>query len=469
MTTAAAPTSSLIQIHEKFEFLLEPHRYKVSYGGRGGLKSWQFARGLLYHATIGHERILCTREVQKSLKESVHQLLSDQIEELGLSHLFEVQETVILGPHDSKFIFAGLSDLTAESIKSFERITKAWVEEARSVTKRSWNILTPTIMRVPGAEIWVTFNPELETDETYQRFVVTPPPDAVVVPVSWRDNPWHTLEMEKERLQFKRTETKEEYECVWEGKPKAVASGAVYVREVTDLVRGGRYAPCPYDPRLKVHTIWDMGWNVCSIILVQSDMRALRIIGYLEGNHVRTDEWASLLNAMPLNWGWDWIPHDAYSEERKTGMSDYQILKQAKRRVRTRENGIVEVPEEVGVRILRQNFPRIYVHKGGDELIPAMYRVDGGDERRGSLLPGLTYHNTARLMECWKRYRYAIPRQGEPQHPIADEFEHGCDATRYLALVADRLSNEDEWSRRNDSMRGAGFGVSYDSGLGAMG
>lgn len=466
MTTATA-TSSLIQIHEKFAFLLEPHRYKIAYGGRGSLKSWQFARALLYHATIGHERILCTREVQKSLKESVHQLLSDQIVELGLSHLFDVQETIIYGPHDSKFLFAGLSDLTAESIKSFERITKAWVEEANSVTKRSWNILTPTIMRVPGAEIWGTFNPELETDETYQRFVVNPPDDAVVIYVTWRDNPWHNAEMEKERLQFKKTETKEEYECVWEGKPKPVASGAVYVREVTDLVRDGRYSPCPHDPRLKTHTIWDMGWNVCSIILVQVQRSSLRIIGYLEGNHVRIDEWAALLNAMPLNWGWDWIPHDAYSEERKTGLSDYQILKQAKRHVRPRENGIPEVPEENGVRILRQIFPRISVHKGGDELIPAPYRTDGEDRR--PILPGLTYHNTARLVECWKRYRYAVPRQGEPQHPIADEFEHGCDATRYLALVADRLSNEDEWSGRSESMRGAGFGVSYDSGLGALG
>ncbi len=467
MTATMEATKSCMQLHEKFEFLLYPHRYKVAHGGRGGLKSWQYARALLYWATVQHERVLCTREVQKTLKESVHQLLADQIKELGLSHLFDVQVDVILGPHDSKFLFAGLSDLTAESIKSYEGCTKAWVEEARSVTKRSWNILTPTIFRVSGSEIWVTFNPELETDETYQRFVVNPPDDAVVVESTWRDNPWHSAEMEKERLQFQKTETKEEYECIWEGKPKTVASGAIYVREVTDLVRNGRYAPCPYDPRLKVHTIWDMGWNICSIILVQSDKRALRIIGYLEGTHVRIDEWAALLNSMSLNWGWDWIPHDAYAEERKTGMSDFQILKNAKRRVRTRENGIPEVPEERGVNILRQTFPRIYVHKGGDELIPVIYRVDGGEQKPGSLLPGLNYHNTARLMECWKRYRYAIPRQGEPQHPIADEYEHGCDATRYLALVADRLSNEDEWSGRQEAMS-AGYGLSHDAGMGPL-
>ena len=459
---------SRIPIHDKFTPLLEPYTWKISYGGRSGMKSWQFARALLWHASMGFERVLCTREVQKSLRDSVHKLLSDQIEELGLGRLFDVQKEVIYGPHGSEFVFAGLSDLTVESIKSFEGCTKAWVEEARSVTTRSWRILTATIFRKPGSQIWASYNPLLDTDEIYQM-TIHPPDNAVIIHSNYSDNPWHSEEQERERLRHKATLPKDEYENIWEGKVQASAPGSVYVREVTDLVRGGRYAPCPYDPRLKVHTIWDMGWNVCSIILVQSDMRALRIIGYLEGNHVRTDEWASLLNAMPLNWGWDWIPHDAYSEERKTGMSDYQILKQAKRRVRTRENGIIEVPEEVGVRILRQNFPRIYVHKGGDELIPVMYRVDGGEERRGSLLPGLMYHNTARLMECWKRYRYAIPRQGEPQHPIADEFEHGCDATRYLALVADRLSNEDEYSGRNDSMRGAGFGVSYDSGLGAMG
>lgn len=113
--------------------------------------------------------------------------------------------------------------------------------------------------------------------------------------------------------------------------------------------------------------------------------------------------------------------------------------------------------------MLRQAFPRIYLHRGGQELIPAPYR-DGG------LMPGLLYHTTERLLECWKRFRYHVPKHGEPQSPVHDEYKHGCDGTRYLALAAPRMTNEDEWSSGRPSMsRGIGFEVSADRGLGALG
>lgn len=449
-----------IPIHEKFSPILEPHSWKIAHGGRSGLKSWQFARGLLWHASRGFERILCTREVQKSLRDSVHQLLSDQIELLGLGKLFDIQREVIYGPHGSSFVFAGLSDQTAESIKSFEGVTKCWVEEARSVTSRSWRILTATIFRVKGSEIWVSFNPLLDTDEAY-RMVLNPPEHSVVIESSYRDNPWHSDEQERERLRHKASLPPEEYANIWEGQVMSSAPGSVYSREVTELVAQGRHTFVPYDPRLRVHTIWDMGWNVCSILLVQRSPHAIHVIGYLEGTHVRTDEWAALLNRMPLNWGYDWIPHDAYSEERKTGMSDYDILLRHRRRVKSREQGILEIPEAVGVRLLRQTFPKIFIHSGGAEIVP-----------RGMIreMPGILHHTTDRLMECLKRYRYAIPKDGEPQRPIPDEYEHACDAMRYLACVADRLSNEDEWTGRQQPIpRGFGFGVSSDFGAGALG
>ncbi len=449
-----------IPIHEKFSPILQPYSWKIAHGGRSGLKSWQYARGLLWHASRGFERVLCTREVQKSLRDSVHQLLSDQIELLNLGKLFEVQKEAIYGPHGSSFVFAGLSDQTAESIKSFEGVTKCWVEEARSVTSRSWRILTATIFRVPGSEIWMSFNPLLDTDEAYQM-VLHPPERSVVIYSSYLDNPWHSEEQERERLRHKATLPKEEYENIWEGRVMSATPGSVYSREVSDMVAEGRYTFVPYDSRLKVHTIWDMGWNICSILLVQRTHHAIMIIGYLEGTHVKTEEWAALLNAMRLNWGYDWIPHDGHSADRKTGMSDYDILRKHGRRVKPRDRRR-EYTEEVGVRIVRQTFPRIYIHKGGDELIPPPYK-------QGVLLPGLMHHNTTRLMECLKRWRYAIPKQGEPQHPIADEYEHACDAVRYLACVAELLSNEEDGYGRPTMPRGIGFGVSADTGLGAMG
>lgn len=453
-----------VEFIEKVQELFRPHRYKVLVGGRGSLKSWSIARALLLEASSNPYRYLCAREVQNSIRESVHQLLSDQIELLGMGQRFEILETEIYGRDvRSQFLYTGLAKQTKESIKSYERINRVWVEEAQKVSKRSWDILLPTI-RVPGSEIWMSLNPDLETDETYVRFVVSPPPGALVVHLNFRDNPWLTPELAMEE-QVTRSRSKEDHDNIWGGKPRSAAEGAVYQREVSDLISQGRYAFSPYDPRFKVHTIWDMGWNIGSIILAQRSTTAIYIIGYLEGTHIRTDEWAALLNRMPLNWGWDWLPHDGHATERKTGTSDYQILVKARRRVKIRDPK-TEVSEELGVRMLRQAFPRLYVHKGGDELVPAEYRVTG---TQIPALPGLQYHNTARLVECWKRYRYAIPKHGEPQHPISDEYEHACDATRILATIAEQLTNDDEWTGRTTIPRGIGFGVSADTGMGALG
>lgn len=157
-----------VQFPAKLEFLFKPARYKVAHGGRGSAKSWGFARALLILAAQKPLRILCTREVQKSIKDSVHRLLSDQIQAMGLGHLYQVLETEIRGANGSLFVFAGLAQHTVESIKSFEGVDIVWVEEAQAVSKRSWDVLIPTI-RKPGSEIWISFNPLLETDETYQR------------------------------------------------------------------------------------------------------------------------------------------------------------------------------------------------------------------------------------------------------------------------------------------------------------
>lgn len=460
MLSAEAAEQTII-FPDKLQGLFEPHRYKVLYGGRDGLKSWSIARALLIQASKRPLRVLCGREIQNSLKESVHELLSNQISNLGLGDHFDIFEGEIRGRyHNSVFLYTGLEKHTKESIKSFEGVDIVWVEEAANVTKHSWNILEPTI-RKPGSEIWLSFNPNMDTDETYLRFVVSPPEGAWVVEMNWRDNLWSSPESEMTR-QSMMARSREEYEHVYEGKPKSAVEGAVYQREVADLVSQGRYTFCPYDARLKVHTIWDMGWNgACTIHLVQSDLSALRIVGYLEGRFIKIDEWAALLNAMPINWGWDWLPHDGHNQSRQTRMSDYDILRQNKRRVRGRNDGIPDVPVETGMRVLRQTFPRIYLHKDQGELIPAAYK----DETK-KILPGLLYYTTARLLECWKRFRYNIPKHGEPQSPVADEYMHACDGSRYMALAAPRLSNEDDWTGRGQQ---SVVMSSQDSGMGTLG
>ena len=138
------------QFPSKLKFLFEPNRYKVAYGGRGSGKSWGFARALLMQGTEKPMRILCAREIQKSIKQSVHTLLKDQIQALGLGQFYEVVETAIRGVNGTEFTFAGLATNTVESIKSFEGVDIVWIEEAQTVSKRSYDILIPTI-RKPGS------------------------------------------------------------------------------------------------------------------------------------------------------------------------------------------------------------------------------------------------------------------------------------------------------------------------------
>ena len=358
-------------------------------------------------------RILCTREVQKSIKDSVHKLLGDQIQALGLGEFYEVIETAIRGKNGSEFSFAGLASHTVESIKSFEGVDVVWVEEGQSVSKRSWDVLIPTI-RKEGSEIWVTYNPELETDETHQRFVVKQPDNAIVAKVNYSDNPWFPAVLEQERQHAKKSMEASEYENIWEGKCKPAVAGAIYYNEVAKAETEGRIRDVPVDPMLKTHAIWDLGWNdSMSIILVQRSASELRIVDYIEDSHRTLADYVMQLKAMPLNWGCDYLPHDGHSKDFKTGKSAAEILRAMGRLVPNRE----EVPEmdvEGGIRAARMTFSRMYFDKT----------------------------KAARLVECLKRYRRSINQKtNEPGSPLHDEFSHGADAFRYMAIVADMLSN----------------------------
>lgn len=187
MATASLPTYA--------QPLFAPHRYKVIYGGRGAARSWSVARALLIMAAMRPLRILCARELQKSIRDSVHRLLSDQIQLMGLP--YEILQTEIRHANGSLFIFEGLRH-NITKIKSIEGVDICWVEEAERVSETSWNVLIPTI-RKSGSEIWITFNPDLESDPTYRRFVLQPPPGAWVMKVSSEDNPWLPDELKAER------------------------------------------------------------------------------------------------------------------------------------------------------------------------------------------------------------------------------------------------------------------------------
>lgn len=406
-----AQVKFMIEFPDKLEFLFSPARYKVAHGGRGSGKSWGYARALLVMGAEQKLRILCVREVQKSIKDSVHKLLGDQIEAMGLGSFYEVLETVIRGRNGTEFTFSGLSSQTADSIKSFEGCDVVWAEEAQSISKRSWDILTPTI-RKPDSEIWITFNPNLDTDETFVRFVVSPPPGAVVVQMNYHDNPWFPKVLEQERLHCQISNA-EDYANIWEGKCRTAIAGAIYAHEIAASLTEGRVCNTPYDPTLKVHTVWDLGWNdSMTIALVQRVRSEIRVIEYIEDSHKTLDHYAALLNGKALNWGYDFLPHDGRTKDFKTGKSAEEILKRFGRKVKITPSMSVED----GIKAARLMFHQVYFDKTKNQ----------------------------RLIECLKRYRRSINQQtNEPGSPLHDEFSHGADVFRYLAINADSMINED--------------------------
>ena len=395
---------------EKLSFLSEPHRYKVLYGGRGSGKSWGIARELLIQGAKIHNpiRVLCAREVQRSIKQSVHQLLSDQIQSLNLGSFYEVLENEIRGKNGTKFSFTGLANNTVESIKSYEGVDRVWVEEAQTVSKKSWDILIPTI-RKPGSEIWVSFNPDLDSDDTYKRFVIDTPDNAKVVKVNWSDNPWFPEVLNAERLHSKATS--DDYDNIWEGECKTAVDGAIYANEIRDAQENGRITNVPYDPELKVHIVMDLGWNdSMSIILVQKGVSDLRIIKYIEDDHRTLDSYSAELKTLPYNWGQMYLPHDGQTKDFKYGTSAEDIMRRHDWDVRI----VPRLDVESGIKLARINFHRCYFDK-----------------------------STERLIECLKHYRRTISAStNEPGAPLHDEYSHGADAFRYLCVSADKLSNE---------------------------
>jgi len=312
----------------KLQCLFKPARYKVLYGGRGGAKSWGVARALLILAAKEPLRILCAREFQTSLKDSVHKLLCDQVQSLGLDSFYDITQATIRGKNGSEFNFVGLKNNVA-NVKSYEGVDICWVEEAQTVSRLSWNTLIPTI-RKEKSEIWITFNPELETDETYQRFVLNPPENSIVQKINWSDNPWfpETLRMEKDSLKSRDMAS---YNVVWEGLCRQTVDGAIFAKEMQMADLEGRITRVPYDPSKPVHAIFDLGWaDATAIWFLQFIGMETRLIRYIEGTQQTMSEYLAKMQTFGYIYDTLWLPHDA---ENKTlaanGRSIEEIVRNA--------------------------------------------------------------------------------------------------------------------------------------------
>lgn len=220
-----------IHLPEAFRELFQPARYKAYYGGRGSGKSHSFASSLLIHGGQRPLRIMCAREVQNSIKDSVKLLLDDKIAEMDVTDFYKSTESEIRGANGTRFLFAGLGKLTADQIKSMEGIDICWVEEAQTISKPSLEILLPTI-RKEGSEIWFSWNPRNASDPVDLRFRgENPPPDSIIRMVNWDENPYFP-DVLRQEMEHDRITNPDRFAHIWLGEYEPMAIGAIWNRAV---------------------------------------------------------------------------------------------------------------------------------------------------------------------------------------------------------------------------------------------
>jgi phage terminase large subunit len=313
-----------VKLPKIFGPIFQPSRYKIFYGGRGSGKSWAVADYLVNVAARKPLRVVCAREFQNSIEESVHRLLSDRIAFYKLPYTIEKYR--IFNDIGSEFIFKGLSKQDAAAIKSLEGADVCWVEEAQNVSHASWQNLIPTL-RKDGSEIIVTFNPDTADAPTYQRFVTNAPPNALTIKVNWNDNPWFPAVLEDERRHLKATDPAA-YDNVWEGNPRTFSEGAYFREQMETAELEGRIGVYPHNPALRVWTFWDLGWaDSMAVWFIQPDGSGFNAIDYWEGSNVDIVRVArEVIKGRKYNYALHVIPHDGGHGNRQTGLSDSQLL-----------------------------------------------------------------------------------------------------------------------------------------------
>lgn len=332
-----------IEFLEKLEFLFQPARLKIAYGGRGAGKTDGFAIALIVLAMKMKLRILCLREIQNSIEESVKQTIEGYIDLYNLGEHFDIKDkSITCKKTGSRFIFSGLRH-KINSIKSLAKIDIAWIEEANNTSKNSLDKLMPTIrgkhesdpnglggpFRM-GPEIWISFNPELDDDEVYERYVVNKEanaPDflpnevtgeleryAYVVKVNYTDNKWFPPDLKREMSLLKKNNFTKYLE-IWEGFTKQTLDGAIFAEELQQVLKDGRRGTFKYDRSKPVITAWDLGHSdKTAIWFIQRAGTEFNIIGYYENRLKKLPHYLEYLQSLQYNYSVMYQPHDADSE-----------------------------------------------------------------------------------------------------------------------------------------------------------
>lgn len=317
MSSSPSLTQPKIQaeVPRKLAPLLQPYRYKGAYGGRGGAKSHFFAEQIVLRCYADPLRVVCIREVQKSIKDSVKQLLIDKITKFGLGAHFEIYETEIRGTNGALIIFRGMQHYNSESIKSLEGYDIAWIEEAQTLSPVSFALLRPTI-RKSGSEIWASWNPRHRTDTVDAFFRKNPPENAISVLVNWRDNPWFPEVLRRE-MEHDKAVDPDAAEHIWEG-GYGLQAGAILGRWVSEAEKNGRvHGEVEYDPDGPgVEISSDIGFrDTASWWVWQRRVGGFVVLEEFRDSGLEAADWIARIQGMLEQNEYAlakiWLPHDA--------------------------------------------------------------------------------------------------------------------------------------------------------------
>lgn len=373
-----------LRIPEKLLPLMQPKRWKIVHGGRGGAKSETIGRLLIALTLEDGGLNLCTREFQTSIADSVHALLSSLISEMGVQSLFKITERAIECVNGGAFIFKGLKH-SIDEIKSTHGVKRCWVEEAERVSKRSLDILGPTI-RAEGSELWLSFNPESENSAAYQM-VLNPPADATVIQINWDENPFFPDVLNKERLSCL-ARTPEDYDHIWGGMPKKISEATIFRKRLSI-----ESFHTPADARFYHGADWGFANDPTALIRFFVQDETLFIDQEAYGYGVEIDETPQLFESIPTARTW---PIKADNSR----------------------------PETIS-----------YIKRKGFN-IAAAEKWPGSVEDGIAFLLGykkiVVHERCKRIAQEFRLYSYKVDKQTNEVLPIiVDAWNHGIDAVRY--------------------------------------
>lgn len=317
-----------IEVPKEFKVLFDLDsdlRHIVLYGGRASGKSTSVALSLLVLGMNKKLRILCTREVQNSIADSVHKLLSDLISKYKLN-TWEVQKDIIRNKQTgSEIFFKGLHN-NSQSIKSIEGIDIVWVEEAQSVSADSINTLVPTIRKTGSRLIW-TFNRLTENDPVWELIVKKADNRTFVQKInSDAIESLLSKEIIEEREKM-RTDNPEMFDHVWLGEPMTAKTGSVFGKQLAQARSEGRITKVPYDASTGVYTAWDLGIGDSTVIwFFQVVGREIHFIDHYEGSNEDLGHYISYIQNKPYQYTTHFLPHDSKARELQTGMTRVEFF-----------------------------------------------------------------------------------------------------------------------------------------------